>query len=138
MTRIALASSANAADAEKRAADTKREAESRPRSWWDRVKGAINSVFDGIKRTINGIFEAARWAVKQLIEGAKAVEAKEEPMQRYNRRLDEENARKVWSDPRANNYYWSKYGRSVVQNPLSGPEMWRYLRKPDFAELEVR
>jgi 4-hydroxyacetophenone monooxygenase len=82
-------------------------------------------------------FYALQCMERLIIEGAKAVEAKDGAMWRYNRRLDEENARKVWSDPRANNYYWSKYGRSVVQNPLSGPEMWRYLHRPDFADLVV-
>jgi hypothetical protein len=26
----------------------------------------------------------------------------------------------------------------VVQNPLIGPEMWRYLKNPDFDDLVVR
>jgi 4-hydroxyacetophenone monooxygenase len=73
-----------------------------------------------------------------ILTGAKSMEVREDPFWKYNRLIDEENARRVWSDPRANSYYWSKYGRSVVQNPLVGPQMWRYLHKPDFADFEVR
>ena len=44
---------------------------------------------------------------------------------RYNRPVDERNASKVWSDPRAHNYYWTEHGRSAVMYPFYGPEMWR-------------
>ena len=72
-----------------------------------------------------------------ILEGTHAVDVKEDAYWRYNRRLDEGNNRKVWSDPRAHNYYWTDHGRSAVQNPLTAPEMWRLLVKPDYAELEV-
>ena len=73
-----------------------------------------------------------------ILTGEKSNDVKEEVYWRYNRRLDEENSRRVWSDPRSQSYYWSKYGRSITQNPLMGPEMWDYLRKPVFEELVVR
>jgi 4-hydroxyacetophenone monooxygenase len=72
-----------------------------------------------------------------ILDGARAVDVKEDAYWRYNRHIDAENDRKVWSDPRARNYYWSKHGRSITQNPLTGPEMWRMLRKPDYDDLEV-
>jgi len=72
-----------------------------------------------------------------ILTGEKSVDVKEEVYRDYNRRIDAENATKVWSDPRAHSYYWSEYGRSVTQNPLTGSEMWDYLRKPDFEDLVV-
>jgi hypothetical protein len=44
----------------------------------------------------------------------------------------------AWSDPRAQNYYWTRFGRSATQNPLTPLEMWNYLREPNFAHLDVR
>jgi 4-hydroxyacetophenone monooxygenase len=72
-----------------------------------------------------------------ILEDKRAVEVKEDAYWRYNRRLDDGNSRKVWSDPRAHNYYWTKHGRSAVQTPFTAPEMWNALRHPDFANLEV-
>ena len=43
----------------------------------------------------------------------------------------------AWSDPRAHNYYWTKFGRSATQNPLGQHEMWSLLREPDFEDLEI-
>jgi 4-hydroxyacetophenone monooxygenase len=73
-----------------------------------------------------------------ILNGERAIEVKEAAYWRYARQVDEENNRKVWSDPRARSYYWSRHGRSVVQQPFSGPRMWRLLREPDYADLEVR
>ena len=46
--------------------------------------------------------------------------------------------RKVWSDPRAETYYWTEHGRSVVMCPFNGPEIFDLLRHPAFDELEIR
>jgi 4-hydroxyacetophenone monooxygenase len=73
-----------------------------------------------------------------IMSGEKSVDVREEVYWRYNRRIDDENSRRVWSDRRAQSYYWSKHGRSITQNPLMGPEMWDYLRKPVFEELLIR
>jgi len=65
------------------------------------------------------------------------VEVKDEAYWRYNRVLDERNANKVWSDPRAHNYYWTEHGRSSVMNPFYSAEMSGFLRKPDLSDLEI-
>jgi 4-hydroxyacetophenone monooxygenase len=63
------------------------------------------------------------------------ADAKEEAYWRYNQLIDARNNRKLWSDPRAHNYYWTRHGRSATQNPFTAPEMWHYLRRPDPADL---
>jgi 4-hydroxyacetophenone monooxygenase len=66
------------------------------------------------------------------------VEVTEDAYWRYNRLLDERNARKVWSDPRAHNYYWTDFGRSAVMCPFYPWEIWHFLRHPSLDDLLVR
>lgn len=73
-----------------------------------------------------------------ILDGKKSIDVKEEPWRRYNEMIDERNQYMAWSDPRAQNYYWTKFGRSATQNPLTPMEVWSLLRDPDFAELDVR
>jgi len=81
----------------------------------------------------------AMQCMEQLIlNGERSIEVREEPYWRYNRLVDEENSRRVWSHPRAQNYYWTKHGRSATQNPFDGPDMWRWLKRPDFSDMEIR
>ncbi len=76
---------------------------------------------------------------KLILEDKNSVEVREEPYWRYNRLVDERNRQKVWSDPRAHNYYWTaKHGRTAGMNPFSGTENWHFMRYPDFGDLEVR
>jgi 4-hydroxyacetophenone monooxygenase len=72
-----------------------------------------------------------------VLEGRRAMEVQPDAFWRYNRLVDERNGRKAWSDPRANNYYWTSHGRSSVMNPFYSAEMSRFLRKPDLADLEI-
>jgi 4-hydroxyacetophenone monooxygenase len=72
-----------------------------------------------------------------ITEGKTAVEVKPEAYWRYNEHLDEANSKRVWADPRAQSYYWSRHGRSATQNPFSGVEMWRYLRHPIEDDLTI-
>ena len=84
----------------------------------------------------------ARYAMqcmeKLITEDKKAIEVTEEAYWRYNEVVDERNAVKVWSDPRARNYYWTEHGRSAVMCPFRPSEIWRYLRHPDFEDMEIR
>ena len=57
-----------------------------------------------------------------ILDGQEVDRAKEEAYWRYNKEVDERNARKVWSDPRAHNYYWTDHGRSAVMCPFDRPE----------------
>jgi 4-hydroxyacetophenone monooxygenase len=73
-----------------------------------------------------------------ILDDKKSIDVKEEPYRRYNEMIDERNRCMAWSDPRAQNYYWTNFGRSATQNPLTPLEMWNLLREPDFADLDVR
>jgi 4-hydroxyacetophenone monooxygenase len=74
---------------------------------------------------------------KLILDGKRAIEVESDAYWRYNHFLDERNRQKVWSDPRAHNYYWTRHNRSAVQNPLTATQMWHYLRQPDFADLKI-
>jgi hypothetical protein len=57
-----------------------------------------------------------------ILDGKNSIDVKIEPYQQYNEMLDERNRRMAWSDPRAQNDDWTKFGRSATQNPLT---RWR-------------
>ena len=73
-----------------------------------------------------------------ILDDKKSIDVNEEPYRRYNEMIDERNRGMAWSDPRAENYYWTRFGRSATQNPLTSLEMWNLLREPNFADLDVR
>jgi len=74
--------------------------------------------------------------IEQLVLNDKrSVTATQEGYERWNAMIDQRNAQKVWSDPRAHNYYWTEFGRSATMNPLYPTEMWLVLDRPDFSEL---
>jgi 4-hydroxyacetophenone monooxygenase len=66
-----------------------------------------------------------------------AMEVRADAFWRYNRLVDKRNLAKVWSDPRAHNYYWNEHGRSATMNPFYTAEMSGFLRKPDLADLAI-
>jgi 4-hydroxyacetophenone monooxygenase len=72
-----------------------------------------------------------------ILDGKRSLDVKEEAYWRFSRMVDEQNAMRVWSDRRANSYYWAE-GRSPGMNPLTGRENWHYLHRPDFADLDMR
>ena len=73
-----------------------------------------------------------------ILDDTREIEAKEDAYWRFNELVDERNACKVWSDPRAHNYYWTEHGRSAVMCPFSPSEIWHFLRHPNFEDLEIR
>jgi len=62
---------AEKAKAEADAEAKKKEEENKPRSWWDRVKGAVSDAFNAIRGAITAIFDKLRAAVKTIIDTAK-------------------------------------------------------------------
>lgn len=81
---------------------------------------------------------ALKCVERLILDGKNSIDVKEEPFRRYNEMIDERNQNMAWSDPRAQNYYWTEFGRSATQNPLTPLEVWNLLREPDFADLDMR
>jgi len=72
-----------------------------------------------------------------ILEGKRSVVAKPEAYTAYNEELDNWEKRKIYMDPRANNYYQTGSGRSAVNNPVPGLRMWNLMRRPNFDDLIV-
>jgi 4-hydroxyacetophenone monooxygenase len=92
--------------------------------------------------TVAGFHELITLYALQCIErlilnDKRSVEVRDEAYWRYNAIVDQRNANKAWSDPRAHNYYWTQHGRSAVMCPFEPGEMWRFLRHPDFNDLAM-
>ncbi len=76
--------------------------------------------------------------VKEIIAGGKTtVEVTEQAYWRWNGELDARETFKIYKDPRASSYYTNEHGRSAVNCPFPGNEMWHKLRRPNFADLIV-
>jgi 4-hydroxyacetophenone monooxygenase len=76
--------------------------------------------------------------IKELIvTGKSSVDVTERAYWRYNDELDARETYKIYKDPRASSYYRNEHGRSAVNCPFPGNEMWHRLRRPDFADLIV-
>jgi 4-hydroxyacetophenone monooxygenase len=80
---------------------------------------------------------AMRCMEHMILNGERSIDVSEDAYWAYNRLIDEKNLTCVWSDPRAHNYYWTEHGRSAVMNPLTGPQMWSYLKQPDFGDFRI-
>jgi 4-hydroxyacetophenone monooxygenase len=75
---------------------------------------------------------------KLILDGKKSVDVTEAAYWRFAKQTDERNRQKVWSDPRANSYWWSGNGRTSSMSPYFGYELWHWLRNPDFNDMEIR
>ena len=81
---------------------------------------------------------AMRCIERLILDDKKEVEVKREPFDEYNALVDRRNLQKVWSDKRADNYYWTNKTRTAVQCPFTNTEMWELLYRPDFSHLDLR
>ena len=72
-----------------------------------------------------------------IVEEKRSVEASDGGYRRYNAVVDERETRKMYSDPRAHNYYRNDHGRSSTQCPFGTDFMWHCLIEPDYDELIV-
>jgi 4-hydroxyacetophenone monooxygenase len=76
--------------------------------------------------------------IKELIvNDQRAVDVTEGAYREYNELLDEWEARKIYSDKRASNYFRGQYGRSPTNCGIPGGEMWRLLQAPDEGDLII-
>lgn len=87
---------------------------------------------------LTGLF-ALQCMERLLLDEKCEVEVTEEAYEEYNREVDEGNRRKVWSDPRADSYFFiNSYGRSAVNTPFWPGQIWKLLREPEYADLRFR
>ena len=84
------------------------------------------------------MFYAMQCMEKLILDGKRSIGVSEDAYWRYNEDLDKRNGRLVFSDPRAQSYYWTKYGRTASQTPFTGYEVREMMLRPNFADLEVR
>jgi 4-hydroxyacetophenone monooxygenase len=69
--------------------------------------------------------------IRGLIEqGKRTVDVTTDAYWRFNDVLDRWEAFKIYMDPRANNYYRNKHGRSAGNSPIDSRLMWGWLRSP--------
>ncbi|WP_298508383.1 NAD(P)/FAD-dependent oxidoreductase, partial [uncultured Nocardioides sp.] len=70
-------------------------------------------------------------SIAGLIErGHSSVEVTHEAFDRYNREIDRLEPTKLYADARSTSYFLNAEGRSVVNNPIDGRIMWKWLRDP--------
>jgi 4-hydroxyacetophenone monooxygenase len=86
-----------------------------------------------------GIFEfeemVTRFALECIehlvLEGKQSVDVTVDGYWRYNDELDRQEALKIYTDPRAHNYYKNEFGRSAGNSPFDVRQMWSWLRRPE-------
>ncbi len=66
-----------------------------------------------------------------VLEGKKSVDVTVDGYWKYNNELDRLEALKIYTDPRANNYYQNEHGRSAGNSPFDIRQMWTWLRRPE-------
>jgi 4-hydroxyacetophenone monooxygenase len=73
-----------------------------------------------------------------VLTDKRTAEVTEAAYLRYNDELDAREQFKIYKDPRARSYYRNEHGRSAVNCPFPGNEMWHRLRHPDFDDVILR
>ncbi len=64
---------------------------------------------------------------KLIIDGKQAVEVTDDAFRLYNEKLDQRERLKIYTDPRAQNFFMNKSGRSSVMCPFGPSELWQML-----------
>jgi 4-hydroxyacetophenone monooxygenase len=70
--------------------------------------------------------------------GHKAMEVRREPHDRYNERVDAQNARMAWGAPGVRSWYKNASGRVSQNWPFPLVEFWRGTQAPDPADFDLR
>jgi 4-hydroxyacetophenone monooxygenase len=81
---------------------------------------------------------ALRGIEKLILDGKQVIDVTDEAYWRFAEQTDQRNRQKVWSDPRANSYWWSGNGRTASMSPYFGYELWHWFRNPKFEDMDIR
>jgi 4-hydroxyacetophenone monooxygenase len=73
-----------------------------------------------------------------ITEENRSVDVTEDAYRRYNDELDRAEATRIYTDPRARNYYTNEHGRSAGNLPFDIRKMWRWLRDPADARGDAQ
>jgi 4-hydroxyacetophenone monooxygenase len=65
-----------------------------------------------------------------IAQKKRSVDVTIDAYSRFNDELDRSEARMIYKDSRANNYYKNSFGRSAVNGPIDIRRMWHWLRDP--------
>jgi 4-hydroxyacetophenone monooxygenase len=65
-----------------------------------------------------------------VLEDKQLVDVTNDAYWRYNNELDRKERLKIYSDPRATNWWSNEFGRSAANSPFDVREMWSWLRRP--------
>jgi 4-hydroxyacetophenone monooxygenase len=78
-------------------------------------------------------------ALRELLEsGRRAIECKREVYEGYNRKVDAEHARMVWTHKGMTNWYRNPQGRVFAITPWRLVEYWKMTSTFDAGEYEIR
>jgi 4-hydroxyacetophenone monooxygenase len=69
--------------------------------------------------------------------GHRAMEVRREPHDRYNERVDAQNARMAWGAPGVRSWYKNASGRVSQNWPFPLVEFWRGTQAPDPADFDI-
>jgi 4-hydroxyacetophenone monooxygenase len=72
---------------------------------------------------------------KLILEDKKTVEVSHFAFEAYNRKLDERERLKIYTDDRAQNFFMNSYRRSSVMCPFGPSELWRMLREQNQGDM---
>jgi 4-hydroxyacetophenone monooxygenase len=76
--------------------------------------------------------------IEQLVtKGLKSVAVQEKVWARYNKMIDDENERMVWTHPGMGTYYRNSKGRVVVNLPFTNVAFWSWTRQAELEEFEA-
>jgi 4-hydroxyacetophenone monooxygenase len=105
--------------------------------------GPNSNPFGGGLQVVNYEEMVTRFALRciehLLVEGRRSVDVNDEAYRRYNALVDHYEDHKMYRDARAHTYYRDeRFGRSATNNPIPMTDVWRWLREPNYEDLEVR
>lgn len=81
---------------------------------------------------------AIEWIQALITEGRGSVEVTSQAFARYNQTLDEREAGKTYTDPRAQNFFMNQHLRSSVMCPFAPSELWNWLKHADRSDFTVK
>jgi 4-hydroxyacetophenone monooxygenase len=64
-----------------------------------------------------------------ILDGKSSVEVTQEGFEYYNEHLDRREKLKIYTDPRAQNFFMNRFARSGVMSPFAPSELWWMLRE---------